>query len=117
MTKITVDDISVNVVQFQDSDFISLTDIAKRKTEEPNTVIGNWMRNRNTIEYLGTWETLYNPNFNPIEFEGFRNQAGLNAFPLSPSRWIEATNAIGIISVAGTLTKIKPNRHSTNDRA
>ena len=72
MTKIMVDDISVNVVKFQDSDFISLTDIAKRKTEEPNVVIGNWMRNRNTIEYLGTWETLYNPHFNPIEFEGFK---------------------------------------------
>ena len=101
MTKITVDDISVNVVQFQDSDFISLTDIAKRKTEEPNTVIGNWMRNRNTIEYLGTWETLYNPNFNPIEFEGFKKEAGLNAFTLSPSKWVTATNACGIIVKSG----------------
>ena len=59
------------------------------------------MRNRNTIEYLGIWEQLYNPNFNPIEFEGFRNQAGLNAFTLSPSKWIESTHAIGIISKAG----------------
>lgn len=101
MTKIMVDDISVNVVKFQDSDFISLTDIAKRKTEEPNTVIGNWMRNRNTIEYLGTWEALYNPNFNPIEFEGFKKEAGLNAFTLSPSKWVAATNACGIVVKSG----------------
>ena len=59
------------------------------------------MRNRNTVEFLGIWETLHNPNFNPFEFEGFRKEAGLNAFTLSPTRWIEATNAIGIISQAG----------------
>ena len=59
------------------------------------------MRNRNTIEYLGLWETLYNPNFNPLEFEGFRNKAGLNAFTLSPTQWIEATKAIGLITKAG----------------
>lgn len=59
------------------------------------------MRNRNTIEYLGIWESLYNPNFNPIEFDGFRKEAGLNAFTLSPQKWIIATNAIGIISKAG----------------
>ena len=59
------------------------------------------MRNRNTVEFLGIWETLHNPNFNPLEFEGFRKEAGLNAFTLSPTRWIEATNAIGIFSQAG----------------
>ncbi len=59
------------------------------------------MRNRNTVEFLGIWETLHNPNFNPLEFEGFRKEAGLNAFTLSPTRWIEATNAIGIVSQAG----------------
>ena len=59
------------------------------------------MRNRNTIEYLGLWETLYNQNFNPLEFEGFRRNAGLNAFTLSPTQWITATNAIGLISQAG----------------
>ena len=58
-------------------------------------------RNRNTVEFLGIWETLHNPNFNPLEFEGFRKEAGLNAFTLSPTRWIEATNAIGIVSQAG----------------
>ena len=68
---------------------------------DPNGVIANWMRNRNTIEFLGIWETLYNPDFNPLEFEGFRQQAGLNAFTLSPSRWIESTKAIGIISQSG----------------
>ena len=63
--------------------------------------VTNWMRNRNTVEFLGIWETLHNPNFNPLEFEGFRKEAGLNAFTLSPTRWIEATNAIGIVSQAG----------------
>lgn len=76
------------------SDYICITDIARQKNPlEPNVVVGNWMRNRNTIEYLGIWECLNNPGFNPIEFEGVKQQAGLNAFTLSPSRWIEATNA------------------------
>ena len=79
-------------------DYIWITDIARQKNDiDPNGVIGNWMRNRNTIEFLGLWETLYNPNFNPLEFEGVRNQAGLNAFTLSATQWIEKTNAIGII--------------------
>ena len=64
-------------------DYICITDIARQKNpEDPNGVVGNWMRNRNTLEYLGLWETLNNPNFNPLEFEGFRKQAGLNAFTL-----------------------------------
>jgi len=83
------------------SDYICITDIAKFKTAEPNAVVSNWMRNRNTIEYLGVWESLYNPNFNPLEFEGFKKEAGLNAFTLSPQKWIESTNAIGLISRAG----------------
>ncbi len=62
---------------------------------------GNWLRNRNTIEYLGVWESLYNPNFKPIEFEGFKKEAGLNAFTLSPTKWINTTNAIGILSKSG----------------
>ena len=86
---------------FNDSDYISLTDIAKHKSDDPTAVIGNWMRNRNTIEYLGIWESLYNPNFKPLEFEGFRKEAGLNAFTLSPQKWINTTNAIGIISKSG----------------
>ena len=83
-------------------DYICITDIARQKNlMDPNGVIANWMRNRNTIEFLGIWETLYNPAFNPLEFEGFRQQAGLNAFTMSPSRWVDATNAIGLVSQSG----------------
>ena len=83
-------------------DYICITDIARQKNDiDPNGVIGNWMRNRNTVEFLGIWETLHNPAFNPLEFEGFRKEAGLNAFTLSPTRWIESTNAIGIVTQAG----------------
>ena len=96
MAKINVHNTSVTVINHNDNDYISLTDIAKYKSDEPAAVISNWMRNRNTIEYLGIWESLYNPNFNPIEFEGFRKEAGLNAFTLSPLKWTTATNAIGI---------------------
>ena len=99
---ITVKDVNIRTMTVNGIDYICITDIAKQKNEtDPNGVIGNWMRNRNTIEYLGLWETLYNPNFNPLEFKGFRKEAGLNAFTLSPTRWIEATNAIGIVSQAG----------------
>ena len=80
----------------------SITDIARQKNSgDPNGVIANWMRNRNTIEFLGIWEQLFNPSFNPLEFEGFRKEAGLNAFTMSPSRWIEATNAKGLVAMAG----------------
>ena len=71
MPKIVVGNTSITVLRFKESDFISLTDIAKRKSDEPSAVIGNWIRNRNTIEYLGIWETLYNPDFKLLEFEGF----------------------------------------------
>ena len=101
MPKITVKDTNVTVISVNENDYISLTDIAKYKSDDPAAVIGNWLRNRNTIEYLGIWESLYNPNFNPLEFEGFRKEAGLNAFTLSPTKWINATNAIGIISKSG----------------
>ena len=98
----TVKDTSIRAIKVHGEDYISLTDIAKLKNPaEPNVVISNWMRNRNTIEFLGVWEMLYNPGFNPIEFEGFRKEAGLNAFTMSPSRWINTTNAIGIVSQAG----------------
>ena len=96
MSKITVKETEITVIQVYDEDFISLTDIAKFKSDEPNAVIGNWLRNRNTIEYLGMWETLYNPEFKPLEFEGFRRQAGLNAFVLSPQKWAETTGAEGL---------------------
>ena len=101
MAKITVKNTSVSVIKVADFDYISITDIAKYKTSEPDIVIANWMRNRMTIEYLGLWEILYNPDFKPLEFEGFKKEAGLNAFTLSPKKWIETTNAMGIISRSG----------------
>ena len=100
--EINVKDAAVRTLQKSGVDYICLTDIAKQKNQlDPNGVIANWMRNRNTIEFLGIWESLYNPAFNPIEFEGFRKEAGLNAFTMSPTRWIEATNAIGIATFSG----------------
>ena len=101
MAKIVVQDTSITILSFDSKDYISLTDIAKYKTDDPPAVIANWMRNRNTIEYLGIWESLYNPNFNPLEFEGFRKQAGLNAFTMSPTKWIDATGSVGIIVKTG----------------
>lgn len=101
MAKINVQNTQVTVITYNDNDYISLTDIAKYKSDDPTAVVSNWMRNRNTIEYLGIWESLYNPQFNPIEFEGFKKEAGLNAFTLSPQKWVNATNAIGIVSKAG----------------
>jgi len=85
-----------------DDDFISLTDLARYKNpNEPKDVVKNWLRSRNTIEYLGLWEGLHNPDFKGVEFDSFLHEAGSNAFTLSPQRWIEATNAIGIISKSG----------------
>ena len=93
-------DIEIYTTDFQ-NEYISLTDIAKYKSDEPAAVIQNWMRNRDIIEFLGLWESLHNPAFKPLEFEGFRNQAGSNAFTMSPNKWINATNAVGIISKSG----------------
>ena len=93
-------DISIYTNDFQ-NEFISLTDIAKYKSDEPNDVIKNWLRSKDTIEFLGLWESLHNPNFKPVEFDGFRKQAGANAFTMSPTKWIDGVNAIGIVSKAG----------------
>jgi hypothetical protein len=102
MAKVNVLGSEVGVIAIQDADYISLTDIARYKdTERSDYVIQNWLRNRNTIEFLGIWEQLNNPGFNPIEFDGIRNQAGLNSFSLTAKRWIEATGAIGLVSKAG----------------
>ena len=83
------------------ADYISLTDIAKYKSDAPDDVVKNWMRNRETIEFMGLWEQLNNPDFKPVEFDGFRTAAGRNAFVLSPKKWIEATGAVGIQSKSG----------------
>ncbi len=93
---------TVRIITREQEDYISLTDIAKyRDKGEPFAIINNWMRSRSTIEFLGLWERLSNPDFKPLEFERFRNEAGSNYFVLSPQRWIEVTLAIGIVSKSG----------------
>jgi len=93
-------DIAIYTENFED-EYISLTHIAKYKSDDPNSVIANWLRGKDTIEFLGLWEQLHNPDFKPLEFEGFKNRAGANVFVLLPKKWIEATNAKGIISKSG----------------
>ena len=101
-SKIEVQGIQIALVNQSNNDYISLTDIARHKdSSQTDDIIKNWLRNRNTIELLGFWEMIYNPNFKPVEFDGFRKQAGLNSFVMTPKRWIETTNAIGIVSKAG----------------
>ena len=85
----------------KDADYISLTDLAKYKSQEPNKVIEHWMRNRGTFDYMAVWETLYNPNFNGERLNEMRMDSSTNTFMLSPQRWVEETNAIGIFSKAG----------------
>lgn len=100
--KIEVQGISVSVTRLDMDDYISLTDLARhRDAERSDYILQNWMRNRSTIEFLGLWEQLNNPNFNSIEFDGFKNLAGSNSFSMTPKRWTETTNAIGIVSKAG----------------
>lgn len=106
---ILVKDTKIKTLRENGVDYICITDIARQKnSEDPNGVIANWMRNRNTIEFLGIWEELYNPCFNPLEFEGFRRDAGLNAFTLSPTKWIESTNAIGLIVKKAGMAVLMP---------
>ena len=100
--KIEVQGTEITIYSYEKDEYISVTDIARFKDpKRTDYIIQNWMRNRNTIEFLGIWERLNNPDFKPIEFDGFRNKAGLNSFILTPKQWIEKTNAIGIISKAG----------------
>ena len=93
-------DINIYTSDFR-NEFISLTDIARYKSDDPTAVIQNWMRGRDVIEFLGLWEMLHNSDFKPLEFEGFKIQAGSNAFTMSPKKWIEQTGAIGIVSKSG----------------
>lgn len=96
---ITVKGAEISIALRHEQDYISLTDMVKRFGDE--TVLYSWLRNRNTIEFLGIWEQIYNPAFKPIEFDRFRSQAGLNSFALSPKKWIEATAAVGIYAKSG----------------
>ena len=99
---IEVQGTAITIVSARQDDFISLTDIARHKdSERTDYLIQNWLRNRNTIEFLGVWERLNNPDFNPIEFDGIKKQAGLNSFILTAKRWIEATRAVGLVSSTG----------------
>ncbi len=98
-SQIEVESKLISIVKQNEQDYISLTDMVKG--EEGSDHIRNWMRNRNTVEFLGLWETLNNPNFKPVEFDTFRKQAGLNNFNLTPKKWIKATGAIGIVSKSG----------------
>jgi len=101
-TTITANGIDISITsQNNTEDYISLTDIARYKSDEPAAVISNWIRNKDTIAFLGLWEELNNPNFKPLEFEQFKKEAGSNAFALSPQKWITTTNAVGIISKSG----------------
>ena len=103
MAKITVQNTEITVLSYNDKDYISLTDMANGKQSESRAadVIKNWIRTRYTIEFLGTWEMIHNPNFKVVEFDHFRMQAGLPSFVMSVSEWIEKTNAIGIIVKKG----------------
>jgi len=99
---IEVQGASVVVISQNQQDTLCLTDIAKFKNpDHPDDVIRNWLRSRNTVEFLGLWERLNNPSFNPVEFDGIRIQTGLNSFVLTPKQWIEKTGAVGLTSTAG----------------
>lgn len=101
-TSIAVQGASIAILSHDRQDFLSLTDIAKLKNpDHSDDVIRNWLRNRSTVEFLGVWERLNNPDFNPVEFDGIRIQTGLNSFVLTPKQWIEKTGAIGLRSSAG----------------
>jgi hypothetical protein len=96
---INVQHTEITVLSHNDEDFISLTDMIKSFGDD--ALIYNWMRNRNTLQFIGVWEEMHNPNFKGLEFETFKKEAGLNSFHLTPKKWIQTTNAIGIVSKAG----------------
>ncbi|MCE7066097.1 KilA-N domain-containing protein [Dyadobacter sp. CY326] len=99
---IQVENFKIVLLSQNEEEYISLTDMARyRDSERTNYIIQNWMRTRNAIEFVGLWEMLNNPIFKSIEFDAFKNEAGSNSFALTPQKWVEATNAIGIISKSG----------------
>jgi len=102
MAKVNVKNTDLTIIQINDEDYICITDLARYKNAaHTDDVIKNWLRNRNTLELLGVWEYLHNPDFKSVIFDGFRKEAGLNSFVMTPKRWIESTDAIGIISKSG----------------
>ena len=103
MSKINVEGSEISIIAIDNRDYISLTDMV-RNIENGSALIEKWLRNKNTIEFLGIWEEMYNTNFNSPEFEGIKNEAGVNRFYMSVKRWIERTNAIGIVSISCTLS-------------
>ena len=100
MSKINVEGSEISIIAIDDKDYISLTDMV-RNIENGLALIEKWLRNKNTIEFLGIWEEMYNSDFNSLEFEGIKNEAGLNRFVLSVKQWVEKTNSIGIVAKAG----------------
>jgi len=102
ITNITVKEVSVRTLKVNGTDYISITDIARQKNPiEPKDVVKNWMRLKNSLEYLGLWEQLNNPSFKGVEFDPLLRDAGSNAFTMSPTKWVELTGAIGIITKNG----------------
>ena len=100
--KLNINELEIILFKQNEEEYISLTDMAKfRDSERSDYIIQNWMRTKNTVEFLGLWEQLNNPDFNSIEFDGFRNESGSNSFTLTPKKWIQATNSVGIISKSG----------------
>lgn len=97
--KLMVEGAEINLLEVNESDYFSITDIVKKVGDDQ--VLYRWMRNRNTLEYLGLWEQMHNPDFNPTEFDRFRFESGLNTFSMSPKKWIEGTNATGMFSKSG----------------
>ena len=100
--RITVKGTNITLLSQKDKDYLSLTDIARFKNkEEPGLVISHWLSNRYTVEFIGVWEQIYNPNFKVTEFRNFKNQSGSHGFALSTKQWIDKTNSIGIIAKQG----------------
>ena len=100
MAKIIVNETEITIINIEEKDYIFLTDMVKG-IDNGLALIEKWLRNKNTIEFLGIWEEIYNPDFNSPEFEGIKNSAGVNHFVLSVKQWIEKTNAVGIIAKSG----------------
>jgi len=96
--KIIVKNISIALISRIDEDYISLTDMAKFKKYDSGVVLSNWLTTKYTVQFMGAWEQLHNPNFNPMEFHRIKNEVGTNGFIVSASKWIKQTNAIGIRS-------------------